>query len=222
MTALRDVDPELARAARDRLARAQEPSPHVAPGLVARGIIGAVDAVYGSEGSFPKFRALEVIARVMYQAWESVAYGAISSDYRDVDARSGHARTIERSRHQQDNEQRHLFWMHALCERRGEREGWWRHRVVPRVLAALLYRLAWIAHWVDPAWSLHLNAELEDRAEREYLRFLAAHPELEHEPAGVHGFTSVADLLRSMVLDEREHKTESLAHAARLGELALR
>ena len=191
-------------------------APEVPPGFVASTIIDLVDGLFGREGSFPKFRALELIARVMYQAWESVAYGEITSAYPDRALTAALHERVESARREQDHEHRHLVRMEELCARRGEREHPIRHIAIPKLLAHVLYVLAWLSHALFPAWSYHLNAELEDRAEREYLRFVAMHPELEHEPSGFAPGQTLAAMFREMAREEREHKVESLARCAAL------
>jgi hypothetical protein len=189
-------------------------APEVPPGLAASAVIGLVDVLFGRDGSFPKFRALELIARVMYQAWESVAYREITSAYPDRALTAAlHAR-VESARREQDHEHRHLVMMEELCARRGEREHQILHIAIPQLLAHVLYGLAWLSHALFPAWSYHLNAELEDRAEREYLRFVAMHPELEHEPSGFAAGQTLAEMFREMASEERQHKVESLARCA--------
>ena len=77
-------------------------------------------------------------------------------------------------------------------------------------------------HLVRPAWSYQLNARFEDHAEHEYMTFVAEHPELDWQTidgaiAASYGpFTTVADVLRQIGHDERDHKLESLASCARL------
>jgi len=41
--------------------------------LPSRALFAIMDRVYGPERSLEKFRVLEVVARVPYQAWESIA-----------------------------------------------------------------------------------------------------------------------------------------------------
>lgn len=188
--------------------------PEVPPGIVTRALVALLAALYGPEPSFPKFRALELIARVPYQAWEAVAYRAITGSYPDRDLTIALADRIHAARHQHDNEHRHLVWIEEICIARKEPESWWRHRLVPRLLAHLFYALAWIAHSIRPTWSYHLNAELEDVAERDYLKFVERSPQLEAEPCPFPGHASLADLIRAIAKDEREHKLESLARCA--------
>ena len=42
--------------------------------LASRALFTVMDFVYGKERTLEKFRVLEVVARVPYQAWENVAY----------------------------------------------------------------------------------------------------------------------------------------------------
>lgn len=44
--------------------------------LAARALFAALDVFYGRARTLEKFRVLELIARVPYQAWEQVAYVA--------------------------------------------------------------------------------------------------------------------------------------------------
>ena len=63
-----------------------------------------------------------VIARVPYQAWENVAYVAVTHRY----SKPAFARRIfdrvHESREQQDNEQWHLLILEELVEEEGRRE----------------------------------------------------------------------------------------------------
>jgi hypothetical protein len=187
-------------------------------GPAARGLFALLDLVYGKERTLSKFKVLEVVARVPYQAWEHVAYVAVTHRY----SRPSFARRIfgrvHQSRQQQDNEQWHLLILEELVERSGRRESFLRYRVLPQVLAFVYYQLSWLLYTVRPAWSYGLNADFEDHAEHEYARFVEEHPELEQEPyqgqfADEYGhFASVADLFRQIGHDERVHKEESLHH----------
>ena len=54
-------------------------------GLLARLLFVTMDLFYTRKRSLPKFKVLEVVARVPYQAWESVAYVALTHKYRTPD-----------------------------------------------------------------------------------------------------------------------------------------
>ncbi len=185
--------------------------------LLAKLLFLPMDLLYGRKGDLRKFHVLEVVARVPYQAWENVAYVAITHSH----AAPRFARRIfdfvVEARRQQDNEQWHLFVLEELIRERGLKQGLLRYRLFPQIMAFGFYHLSWLLYAIKPKWSYKLNAEFEDHAEREYMRFVAENPELDDEPhhspfCGEYGhFDSVADLLRRIALDEREHKEESLA-----------
>jgi hypothetical protein len=189
-------------------------------GPAARALFAVMDLCYGRERSLSKFKVLEVVARVPYQAWEHVAYVAFTHRY----SRPRFARRIfervDESRHQQDNEQWHLLVLEELVEDQGRREGYLRYRLLPQVLAFTYYHLSWLLYAVRPAWSYGLNADFEDHAEHEYALFVKEHPELAAVPydgdfAEEYGrFASLADLFRQIGFDERCHKEESLARLA--------
>jgi hypothetical protein len=192
-------------------------SPRMRYGLLARPLFLVMDLLYGRKGTISKFKVLEIVARVPYQAWENVAYVAITHTY----AEPGFARRIidrvRESRIQQDNEQWHLLMLEELRGKKGIREGFIRYWLLPQVLAFIYYNISWLLYVIRPKWSYQLNVHFEDHAEHEYMEFVAANPSLESEPfqsifAEDYGhFTSLADLFRQIGYDERMHKLESLA-----------
>lgn len=187
----------------------------------ARALFLLLDLVYGRPRSLSKFKVLEVIARVPYQAWEQVAYVAVTHRY----SRPSFARRIfdrvGESRSQQDNEQWHLLILEDLVEQSGKRESFVRFRLFPQLIALAYYHLSWLLYALKPAWSYGLNADFEDHAEHEYALFVEEHPELEDMPFDSHfvadygTFDSLADLFRQIARDERMHKEESLAALAK-------
>lgn len=56
-------------------------------GIAARAVFTALDVVYGKPRTLSKFKVLELVARVPYQAWDQVAFVAITH----VHARTGFA-----------------------------------------------------------------------------------------------------------------------------------
>ena len=184
--------------------------------LSARALFAVMDLLYGKERTLPKFRVLELVARVPYQAWENVAYVAVTHTSRQP----GFARrvfdTVRLARWEQDNEQWHLLILEELTA--GERrQPFFRYRVIPQVLAFAYYQLSWMMYVVRPASSYRLNADFEDHAEHEYAHLVDEHPEWEITPFKGRftdefgDFESLADLFRQIGYDERLHKQESEA-----------
>ncbi len=176
-----------------------------------------MDLFYGKKRSLSKFKVLEVIARVPYQAWEHVAYIAMTHTY----AVPGFARRIfdfiQESRQQQDNEQWHLLILEEMVQRNKIRENFFWYRVVPQFMAFFYYHISWLLYVIKPTLSYRMNADFEDHAEHEYMEFVKANPLFEATPfesefkKDYGDFQNTADLFRRIGLDERMHKEESLA-----------
>ncbi len=207
----------------DELKRAQGETlaaPRMRYGLLARGLFLAMDVFYGRKRSLSKFKVLEVIARVPYQAWEHVAYIAITHTHPYPDFARRVFERVKESRIQQDNEQWHLLILEELTDRRGVRESFVWYRLLPQVIAFAYYHIAWLLYVFHPRWSYLLNAHFEDHAEHEYMEYVAENPAFESEPfestfADDYGrFGSLADLFRQIAYDERVHKLESLERVA--------
>jgi ubiquinol oxidase len=189
-------------------------SPRRKASLSARLLFAIMDAVYGKGRTLEKFRVLELVARAPYQAWENVAYIAMTHTAREP----GFARRVfdrvRTSRWEQDNEQWHLLILEELTAD-GPRRPWVRSRLVPQVLAFAYYQLSWVMFAIRPAWSYRLNADFEDHAEHEYAHLVEEHPEWESTPyqsafsADFGTYASRADLFRQIGYDERMHKEES-------------
>ena len=189
-------------------------------GPPARLLFALLDLFYGRKRTLSKFKVLEVIARVPYQAWENVAYVAVTHRYSKPEFARRIFERVTESRRQQDNEQWHLLILEELVDAQPGRESFVRYRLLPQVLAFVYYQLSWFLYVVKPAWSYLLNADFEDHAEHEYALFVRENPEFQDERydglfADDYGhFESLGDLFRQISLDERVHKEESLTRAA--------
>ncbi len=192
-------------------------APRMRYSLLARALFVGMDLFYGRRRTLSKFKVLELIARVPYQAWEQVGYVAMTHTAHDP----GFARRVfdrvRESRQQQDNEQWHLLILQDLIARRGIREGFVAYWLVPQFVAFVYYQIVWLLYVLRPASAYRLNAEFEDHAEHEYMEFVRDHPEMEEErfeslvSQDYGRFASLADLFRQIGYDERVHKAESLA-----------
>ena len=192
-------------------------TPRMRYSLLARSLFVGMDLFYGRRRTLSKFKVLELIARVPYQAWEQVAYVAMTHTARDPGLARRIFDRVRQSRHQQDNEQWHLLILSELVGTRGIREGFVRYWLVPQIAAFVYYQIVWLLYVVRPASAYRLNAEFEDHAEHEYMEFVREQPDMEQEPfdslvSQDYGrFASLADLFRQIGYDERVHKDESLA-----------
>jgi len=184
--------------------------------LSARALFFALRVVYGRARTLSKFKVLELVARVPYQAWEQVAYIAITHVHNRAGQASRIFDRVQESREQQDNEQWHLLILQDLIARSGKRESRVYYFWIPQVIALFYYQLSWLLFVLKPSWSYRLNADFEDHAEHEYMQFVAEHPEWETTrydsplTADYGSFESLADLFRQIGHDERVHKNDSL------------
>lgn len=205
------------RAAQDATLQA----PRRQASLSAKALFAIMDLLYGEERTLAKFRVLELVARVPYQAWENVAYVAMTHTARERGLARRIFDKVRVSRFEQDNEQWHLLILEEMLTDRyaagDEPLGWFRSRLLPQVMAFVYYQLSWITYSIKPAWSYRLNADFEDHAEHEYALLVEEHPDWETTPfvsefSGDFGhYQSVADLFRQIGYDERLHKLQSEA-----------
>ncbi|MDO8730665.1 MAG: alternative oxidase [Candidatus Omnitrophota bacterium] len=195
-------------------------SPRRPYGILARGLFLTMDLFYGRPRTLSKFKVLEVVARVPYQAWEHVAYIAMTHTYGKPHFARRIFEFVRESRRQQDNEQWHLLILEEMVQGKGIPENFFLYRVVPQILAFLYYHVSWLLYVAKPAWSYNLNADFEDHAEHEYMEFVAENPAMQREPFASDfepeygSFPSTADLFRRIALDERMHKEESIDRVA--------
>ena len=187
----------------------------------ARALFAFMDVAYGKQRTLQKFRVLELVARVPYQAWENVAYVAVTH----TASEPGFARRvfdrIRVNRWEQDNEQWHLLILNELLAAGRytdeQQLGWVRRFVLPQLMAFAYYQLSWIMYAINPTWSYRLNADFEDHAEHEYALLVEQHPEWEQTPFvsefsdDFGHYDSLADLFRQIGYDERLHKLQSEA-----------
>jgi ubiquinol oxidase len=191
-------------------------APRLRYGLLARTLFITLDLFYGRPRTLSKFKVLEVIARVPYQAWEHVAYIAMTHKYGEPDFARRIFDFVSEARHQQDNEQWHLLILEEMVSRKNIREGFLRYRLLPQIIAFFYYHISWLLYVIQPRMSYELNAHFEDHAEHEYMEFVRENPSLETAvfrslfEKDYGAFSSQADLFRQIGLDERQHKEESL------------
>src|SRR5438132_12037064 len=75
-------------------------APPLTYGFLAKILFMFMDLFYGRKRSWNKFKVLEIIARVPYQAWEQVAYIAITHSYEHRDFARRISDRVQEARHQ--------------------------------------------------------------------------------------------------------------------------
>ena len=185
--------------------------------LLAKLLFITMDIFYGRKATLKKFKVLEIIARMPYQAWENVSYVAITHTFRKREFTRRIFDRVKESRIQQDNEQWHLLIIEEQLQEEGVHQGFIRFWLIPQIIAFVYYFVSWLLYVINPKLSYTLNADFEDHAEHEYMNFVRDNPELAKKPfksmfeKDYGKFASLADLYRQIGYDERLHKEESIA-----------
>lgn len=194
--------------------------PRRTPSVGAKVLFVTMDLVYGTPRTLEKFRVLELVARMPYQAWENIGYVAVTHTARRPRFARRVFEQVRVNRWEQDNEQWHLFVIEEMLAKQPSRLGWMRRQAIPQVLAFTYFHISWLLYAVRPNWSYRLNADFEDHAEHEYALLVNEHPEWDGTPfvsefADDFGqYDSVAELFRQVGFDERLHKLQSEAMIA--------
>jgi hypothetical protein len=125
-------------------------------------------------------------------------------------------------RESQDNEQWHMLLWADLCHQMGIKLCWIRHFVMPKTMTLVYFCITRVMYWLNPVWSFAMNAAFESHAEHEYMLYAQEHPEFENTPVDSVWFKyyprqkTLADLVRRVGLDERDHMNHSLEEIERL------
>ena len=189
--------------------------PHSVP---ARVLFLSMDLMYGRRSTPAKFRVLEIVARLPYQAWEVASYKSMNKVHDNPTRLAVLMDRIRGFRAQQDNEQWHLMVMNDLVAQSGKKSNRFWYGFLPRLICFGYWHFSWLLYVLKPEWSHRLNADFEDHAEHTYADYVVDHPELDSTPwrpttsAGYGSFDSQGDLFRQICLDERFHKQESEQH----------
>ncbi|OGV68974.1 MAG: hypothetical protein A2283_17050 [Lentisphaerae bacterium RIFOXYA12_FULL_48_11] len=202
-------------------------SPPVHSNFILKAMYLTFDILYGKELSLPKVKALEILARYPYWAWENGGYHFISrlfsaTEKVHADKITEPLNWISMGREAQDNEQDHLFLMEQVIHHKGIKLGWFNNSFLPGVMAFKYLMLTRFMFWMNPIWSFQMNAAFESHAEHEYMKLAAAHPEWDNEKVDYLNYRnyppqkSLGDLIRRIALDERDHMYHSMEEAERL------
>lgn len=135
-------------------------------------LVSAGTLVYGKKPSYEKFKAVEVIARIPYQSWESVAYTYLTAFYSDEHRAMRLSRVLPFARHAQDNETMHVVVISQLVRTHGT-NSFIRHTLIPLVFSFFYYWAVWILSLIDRRIAFELNFLFESHAYAQYTQFLS-------------------------------------------------
>jgi len=129
------------------------------------------DLVYRKKPSYGKFKAIEVVARIPYQSWESAAYTLLTTFYGDESHSIKLCKMSAFSRFAQDNETMHVVVVSHLC-RAQKNIGIFRHWLIPLLFALVYFWIIYILYMFSHKASLELNYLFESHAYKQYQEFL--------------------------------------------------
>ena len=145
--------------------------PRFLPRLLGNFLVGCGNFVYGKKPTYLKFRAIEVIARVPYHSWSSVAYTLLTMFYSDEKKALNLSGIEKYARVAQDNETMHVVVISHLT-RMEEKVGFLRHALIPMIFAFFYFWASYFLYLFSPRSSLELNYLFEQHAFDQYNLFL--------------------------------------------------
>jgi ubiquinol oxidase len=134
-------------------------------------LVSAGNLFYGKKPSYLKFKAIEVIARIPYQSWESAAYTLLTAFYSNERHAIRLCRMTAFSRFAQDNETMHVVVISALARRAG-REAYVRHTLIPLLFSFFYFWVVYLLYMLSHKAALELNYLFETHAYQQYQEFL--------------------------------------------------
>lgn len=183
-------------------------------------LVGVGNLVYGEKPSYEKFKAVEVIARIPYQSWESVAYTLLTAFYSDEHRAIRYAKVLPFARHAQDNETMHVVVVSQIVKAHGH-NGVIRHTLIPLLFSFFYFWAIWLLSLCYKRGAFELNFLFESHAYEQYTRFLETEGEhLRSRPLDSHFLTFYGreaqneyDFFESVMIDEVIHRNVSLKMA---------
>lgn len=191
--------------------------PALVPRMLGALLVGAGNLVYGRKPSYEKFKAVEVIARIPYQSWESVAYTYLTAFYGDEHHAMRLSRVLPFARHAQDNETMHVVVISQLV-RKYKRNSFIRHTLIPLLFSFFYYWVIWLLSMIDRHIAFELNFLFESHAYQQYTQFVSENKEdlllrpVDSEYLKFYGreVANEYELFESIRLDEIIHRNASI------------
>lgn len=151
--------------------------PGLIPSVLGWILVFAGNTVYGSKPSYAKFKAVEVIARIPYQSWESVSYTLLTAFYSSESYAIQLCKMAAFGRFAQDNETMHVVVISDIVRKHGK-EGFFRHTLIPLLFSFFYYWVIYVLYFFSHRAALEVNYLFESHAYSQYSRFLAENEEL--------------------------------------------
>ncbi len=143
----------------------------VVPRFLGWCLVTAGNIFYGEKPSYEKFKAVEVIARIPYQSWESVSYTLLTAFHAQEKYAVNLCKMVAFGRFAQDNETMHVVVLSEITRRHGKC-GIARHTLVPLIFAFFYFWIIYVLYFISRKSALELNYLFESHAYEQYDRFL--------------------------------------------------
>lgn len=144
------------------------------PRVLGALLVTSGNIVYGARPSYLKFRAVEVIARVPYQSWETAAFTLLTLFYGNEERALKYTHLSEFSRIAQDNETMHVVVISKLA-REEQKAGFFRFYLIPILFSFAYFWVSYLLYFINRRYSLELNYCFEQHAYDQYNEFLTRH-----------------------------------------------
>ena len=141
------------------------------PKLLGWLLIASGNLLYGTNPSYKKFRAIEIVARTPYFSWESAIYSLLSCLYFNEKKALKLSELGQFSRFAQDNETMHVIVLSQIVKKEG-RGNFILHSAIPFIFSFLYYVAVFIIYLIKPRYALELNYTFEQHAVEQYTEFL--------------------------------------------------
>lgn len=154
----------------------------IVPSVLGWILVSAGNLVYGGKPSYGKFRAVEVIARIPYQSWESAAYTLLTAFYSNERRAINLCKLSAFGRFAQDNETMHVVVISHLAKKQRGID-FFRHALIPLLFSLFYFWAVYLLYLFSSKAALELNYLFESHAYAQYSEFLKQNEaELRHRP----------------------------------------
>ncbi len=151
--------------------------PSLAARALGRMLVASGNLMYGTKPSYEKFKAIEVIARIPYQSWESVAYTLLTRFYTDEERAIRLLKVLPFARHAHDNETMHVVVISQIAKKQGNLH-FMQHTLTPLLFSFFYYWIIWLLSFFDRKVAFELNYMFEQHAFDQYTEFVNEHAEV--------------------------------------------
>lgn len=195
--------------------------PGLVPSILGWLLVFSGNLVYGAKPSYAKFKAVEVIARIPYQSWESVSYTLLTSFYGNEKYAIRLCKMAAFGRFAQDNETMHVVVISDIV-RKLKKDGFFRHTLIPLLFSFFYFWVIYLVYIFSNRAALELNYLFESHAYSQYQKFLELYgEELKQRPVNSEFLQfygrevrSEYELFESIRNDELIHRNRSIREIA--------